>query len=787
MAKVFRASIPQDNFLHSKARYLGFIGGIGCLGPRTILPSGNTLGDVSSALCVETLFGVCSAVPASQQGPADLFSISSAGGKRIVATSAHQLLSPSGWNPLERLHVGALIAVDDTEDAGTRMGKGRGCPAPGPRYPRCDDERSIPQEVALRESFQLFVSRLYECPSGCETFRPSIDSFLLLEHEILQEIASQHHDHEGDDEHVQELSHTWSLCRSLSILEHTWQRAHPLGVESQTDGSCPSLYHDLHDALSCLLELGLYQELLQQHAGSLSPCRLVELLLWSREHMASLGSSYITNNSTHWEEIQDITWDHHGMFCDLIVPGANHYLAQGFWNHNSGKTAAGSVKAVQKIAAGEDGIIVAPDFPQLSRSTWPEFMRWAPMSCCTNAHLDHPYTQKKIITFEINGKKVTIFYGGIEKEGGWAGPNVNWCWFDEAGRKRTKKAFDVLAARIRVGQAPQLWITTTPAGVNHWLYDVFVKQLFSDEVKKVLKELGWKGKIVEYFKGKTEDNKKNLDPFHYAMLTGMYEGEFALQELGGEFVSLEGPVWKSFDAQMDEGSGVFAGRSVSYGADYIPGVPIEWWVDDGFTKGHPRVILMAQIIPPNLHVFNEYIVTGELPESSIDHALEICPERPEVAYVDSSAAELRNRLWQRDIDTISATHDVSEGITRTASWILNGHGETHLFFHPRCVKALAEIPAYVRDPVTQKPMKRDDNAADALRYGVWPKDREEIWGEEVVGDDVYDPANFDNPEELLAQAGGNSLLLPEVETLDLVTAQEVYSDYLHRWAGMIRQ
>jgi len=186
-------------------------------------------------------------------------------------------------------------------------------------------------------------------------------------------------------------------------------------------------------------------------------------------------------------------------------------------------------------------------------------------------------------------------------------------------------------------------------------------------------------------------------------------------------------------------------------------------------------------------VFNEYIVTGELPESSIDHALEICPERPEVAYVDSSAAELRNRLWQRDIDTVSATHDVAEGIKRTASWILNGQGETHLLFHPRCVKALAEIPSYVRDPVTQKPLKRDDNAADALRYGVWPKDREEIWGEEVVGDDVYDPANFDNPEELLAQAGGNSLLLPEVETLDLVTAQEVYSDYLHRWAGMIRQ
>jgi len=439
----------------------------------------------------------------------------------------------------------------------------------------------------------------------------------------------------------------------------------------------------------------------------------------------------------------------------------------------SGKTAAGSVKAVQKISQGEDGIIVAPDFPQLSRSTWPEFMKWAPMSRCTNAHLDHPYTQKKIITFDINGRDVTIFYGGIEKEQGWAGPNVNWCWFDEGGRKKTRKAFDVLAARIRVGASPQMWITTTPSGVNHWLYEVFVKKLFNDDVERALQELGWKGKIVEYFKGKTKDNKDNLDPFHYAMLTGMYEGEFALQELDGEFVSLEGPVWRQFDAKLDEGTEEFVGRNVSKRAEYIPGAPVEWWVDDGFTKGHPRVILMAQVIPPDIHVFDEYIVTGELAEQSVKNALDRCPTHPTTAYVDSSAAELRSRLWQEDIDTVSATHDVAEGIKRAASWILNGRGETHIIFHPRCRQALAEIPAYSRHPVTQKPLKVDDNAADALRYGLWTKDREEIWGEEVVGEDVYAGEKVDKrpsaPEELTTVVPGQS-------------EQEMFASYLGRWA-----
>lgn len=388
----------------------------------------------------------------------------------------------------------------------------------------------------------------------------------------------------------------------------------------------------------------------------------------------------------------------------------------------AGKTAIGSIKAIQKIGQGEDGIIVAPDFPQLSKSTWPEFMKWAPMSRCTNRHLDHPFTNKKMIQFDIHGKTVTVYYGGIENEGGWAGPNVNWAWFDEGGRKRTRRAFDVLAARIRVGKNPQLWVTTTPAGVTHWLYDVFVKGVISEEAEKAIRKMGWKGKIVEYFTASTEENAKNLDPFHYAMLTGMYSGKLKEQELGGVFVSMEGAVWELFEAR--EG-----GRNCTEDADYHHGVPVEWWVDDGFTKGHPRVILYAQIIPPYINVFDEYVVTRELAEESIKRALEKPWAKPSVSYVDSSAAEFRSRLWLQNIDTVSATHDVDEGIKRTASWICDGQMRGHFRFHPRCEYSLKEVPGYVRHADTQKPLKESDNVADAMRYGLWTKPREDIWDE----------------------------------------------------------
>jgi hypothetical protein len=389
----------------------------------------------------------------------------------------------------------------------------------------------------------------------------------------------------------------------------------------------------------------------------------------------------------------------------------------------AGKTAVGAVKAVKKINEGQPGIIVGPDFPQFAKSTFPEFLKWAPMSRCVNAHLEHPYTNKKELHFDVRGKDVVVYYGGIDNEESWAGPNVNWCWFDEGGRKRTRRAFNILMQRVRIGPDPQLWLTSTPRGVSHWMYDVFVKGIFDPAVMQQMRTDGYTGKIVEYFNASTEENKNNLDPYYYHMLMGMYSGAEREQELRGQFVALEGAVWANFSEK----------NNFTAEAEYVPGVPVEWWADDGFTTGHPRVFHFAQIVPPYVNVFNEYFAINELAETSIEHALKlenprtgVAYPKPSVAYVDSSAAELRSRLWREDIDTVAATHDVEEGIKRTSSWILDGNGEAHVRFHPRCQRTLSEVSAYVRDERTGRPRKQSDNAADALRYGLWFKDRKGI-------------------------------------------------------------
>src|SRR5688572_6651373 len=44
----------------------------------------------------------------------------------------------------------------------------------------------------------------------------------------------------------------------------------------------------------------------------------------------------------------------------------------------SGKTAAGSIKALERIRRGMSGIIVSPTLPHFANSTWAEFKRWIP-------------------------------------------------------------------------------------------------------------------------------------------------------------------------------------------------------------------------------------------------------------------------------------------------------------------------------------------------------------------------------------------------------------------------
>jgi len=389
----------------------------------------------------------------------------------------------------------------------------------------------------------------------------------------------------------------------------------------------------------------------------------------------------------------------------------------------SGKTTGGVVKAIMKLKDG-DGIMVSPEFPHFSRSLWPVLSKYIPWSRVTNSNLNHPHTQRKVLELDTIWGPRKIYYGGMKDPGSFTGPTVNWVHLDEARRYNTRQAFDVLAGRIRRGNNPQLWITTTPRGMlrgrAHWLKEVFIEQKFPQEILDMFEDS--EQTLVKCYHLSTKDNAKNLDKMYYASLRALYTGRYAKQELEGQFVIFAGQVFDNFSEE----------RNTTEKLDYNPNYPVLWGVDDGYTKGHPRVILFAQIIPPIISIFDSYVATYERAEDSIRHALEKGYQKPIIARVDSSAAEFRGRLWDLGIETSAASHRVEEGIKHARAFFGDENTPPHLVFHKRNEFAINQIQAYCypdtvettlseSSPRAAKPVKESDDVADALRYLVWPE------------------------------------------------------------------
>lgn len=113
------------------------------------------------------------------------------------------------------------------------------------------------------------------------------------------------------------------------------------------------------------------------------------------------------------------------------------------------------------------------------------------------------------------------------------GPNLSGVWLDEASLMRAE-AYSISIACLRE-QGEQGWmsLTFTPKGITHWTYEHFAR-------------LGTDGKPLRpdtaLFHARTGENP--FLPADFAeRLTEQYAGRYALQEIDGQFVAMEGADW----------------------------------------------------------------------------------------------------------------------------------------------------------------------------------------------------------------------------------------------------
>lgn len=223
---------------------------------------------------------------------------------------------------------------------------------------------------------------------------------------------------------------------------------------------------------------------------------------------------------------------------------SNAFFSLLYSSRGGGKSAAGAQKALRKISKGWSGAVLNPDFENLKTSTWPEFREWIPWENVIPRHRfmsELGWEPHKPFNLAFtNGALVRI--KGLKDPGSARGPNINWLWYDEAGRDVDGMSWQLAIASVRVGEEPMAWATTTPAGKFHWLYEFFAfEEEISEEILEKFQELAEDRELTAVFETSMEANMDNLDAgFIIAMDLAYPKGYLRAQEREGKFVSPEG-------------------------------------------------------------------------------------------------------------------------------------------------------------------------------------------------------------------------------------------------------
>lgn len=322
---------------------------------------------------VQTLMGAVQAEIPFRKGVADLYRLTLASGRKCIVTRNHLLLSDNSW-----------IFLSDCVP-GTRLLISAPCPLPttgvsGPSVSLQDALRLSQRPLNSQE--HCFAYR-HQCderlPLTEDTAQvpvPSLSDVLLRSHAdfyVDDRETLQAHSHlcQLSDRHARRYYAPLSADRAytqyhsqretvlltcdLSQRGVRFQRVMPLHVSvAQQENDYDSTFHlargsgecfcSSKDAVSAVVE----RRLLQQ---SRQCCPFVDMTpeCLASEHLSgACNLSKCTPNTiipvhkyhymVQWDTVSSIEYVRTDEYFDLHVPIAEHYLAEGIWHHNTGKS-----------------------------------------------------------------------------------------------------------------------------------------------------------------------------------------------------------------------------------------------------------------------------------------------------------------------------------------------------------------------------------------------------------------------------------------------------------------
>ena len=248
----------------------------------------------------------------------------------------------------------------------------------------------------------------------------------------------------------------------------------------------------------------------------------------------------------------------------------------------SGKTWSGAIKTILYALRYQHALLLvaAPTYRQLRDSTMREFFKHLP------ADLIERYNKSE---YELKLKNGTeVLFRSLENYDSIRGIEFAYIWIDEANLI-SLKAWQVCIGRLRQPGFPhRSCITTTPRGkTDNWLYDEFVTK--PERNPKLSRKI---------YHARTRDNVHNVGEGYVYDLEVTYTGEFARQELLGEFIDIiEGRVYPEFERQYHVG---FLGDEIKF----EPHLPLYGFWDYGI--GDAGALWMAQTVQVPAHMSIPY-------------------------------------------------------------------------------------------------------------------------------------------------------------------------------------
>jgi PBSX family phage terminase large subunit len=337
------------------------------------------------------------------------------------------------------------------------------------------------------------------------------------------------------------------------------------------------------------------------------------------------------------------------------------------------------------------GMITAPTYDLLNDATLRTFRDIA-------GDLEADFNKNEMRMTLQNGSEV-LFRSTTEPEKR-RGPALAWAMMDEAALSPAV-TFDILMGRMRQHeQLGYLWVCSTPRGQN-WIWQKFIQAKNPD---------------YKLFRAKTRDNPYVAEEIIQAWEQS-YVGDFARQELEGEFVAFEGLIYPEFSQEIHAPASFDAIKPKTFkqvvaGVDWgytNPGVIVVFGVDgDGRMWGLHEEYRRQRRIEEWAEKAKELRDTY-----GINHF-----------YCDPSEPDFVKAFVEKGCKAEGADNEVIAGIQRVKARLVKRPDGLPRILYPRTfVNSFKEYSEYQWKPgkgesFQDEPAKSSDHTKDAERYVV---------------------------------------------------------------------